>query len=84
MTPVSRDEILQRLRRTVAERIPVDVERLTADAPLAEVGLDSFSLIELVFLAEEEFKVSIPTDRDDIRTVGDIVRIIEQAGPSPA
>ncbi len=70
--------ILARLRDLVAGRIGVDPASLRLDAKLADIGIDSFSLIELVFVAEEAFGIKIPME--DIRptTVGDVVAVIER------
>ena len=70
--------ILARLRELVAGRIAVDPAALRLDAKLADIGIDSFSLIELVFVAEEAFDIKIPME--DIRpaTVGDVVAVIER------
>ena len=70
--------ILARLRELVAGRIAVDPVSLRLDAKLTDIGIDSFSLIELVFVAEEAFGIKIPME--DIRptTVGDVVAVIER------
>lgn len=69
--------ILARLRELVAGRIAVDPAALSLDARLADIGIDSFSLIELVFVAEEEFGIKIPMEGLRPETVGDVVEVIE-------
>lgn len=71
-------EILDRLKRVIGDRVGVDPARLTLDAKLADIGVDSFALIELVFLAEEEFKIAIPFEGLTVNTVGDVVAAIAQ------
>jgi acyl carrier protein len=71
-------QILERLRRVVPERVDVDAALLVPEASLADIGIDSFSLIELVFIAEEEFNVKIPLDGLRPRTVADVLSIIER------
>ncbi len=79
MTAVpDRTTILARLQQIVPERVPVDPALLTPDARLADIGIDSFSLIELVFLAEEEFKIRIPVEGLHVKTVGDVLDVIQQ------
>jgi acyl carrier protein len=73
---LNRGEILERLRTVLPDRVGVDPLSLEPDALLAEIGIDSYSLIELVFLAEEEFKVTIPMDGIKATTVGDVLDII--------
>jgi len=75
---IDRSIILQRLQMLAKEGVNVDPEVLTPDALLADIGIDSFSLIELVFLAEEEFKIKIPFEGLKVKTVGDVVNVIEQ------
>ena len=65
--------ILQRLRSVVPNRVAVDPEMLVPEARLADIGIDSFSLIELVFLAEEEFHIKIPIEGLEVKTVGDVL-----------
>jgi len=72
------DEILERLRRVVPEKVDVAPELLQPDAQLVDIGIDSFSLIELVFVAEEEFRVKIPFEGLKVKTVGDVIEVIER------
>jgi acyl carrier protein len=58
--------------------VDVAPELLQPNARLADIGIDSFSLIELVFIAEEEFKVKIPVDGLNVKTVGDVVEVIDR------
>ncbi len=76
--PVDRDAILERLRELAPERVDVDPAALTREASLADIGIDSFSLIELVFLAEEEFGITINVEGLEVITVGDVVDVIHK------
>ena len=77
-TAPDHDEILERLRRVVPEKVDVAPELLQPDAQLVDIGIDSFSLIELVFVAEEEFRVKIPFEGLKVKTVGDVIEVIER------
>jgi acyl carrier protein len=76
--PLDASSILARLRELVAGRIAVDPDALELDARLADIGVDSFALIELVFVAEEAFGIKIPMESIRPVTVGDVVDVIEQ------
>jgi acyl carrier protein len=77
MKPViDHTEILERLRQVVPNKVAVDPELLVPEARLVDIGIDSFSLIELVFLAEEEFKIKIPVEGLDVKTVEDVLDVI--------
>lgn len=53
-------------------------ERLCADAVLTELGLDSLSVLELMFKIEDRFHVTISGDTPtDLVTVNDVVRYID-------
>lgn len=69
-------DILQRLRSVVPDKVAVDPDMLVPEARLADIGIDSFSLIELVFLAEEEFHIKIPVEGLEVTTVGDVLEVI--------
>jgi acyl carrier protein len=77
-TLLDRTEILKRLCRIAPDKIGIDPSHLKPNAVLADIGIDSFSLIELVFLAEEEFSIAIPLDGLAVKTVGDVLEIIER------
>ena len=73
-----RNEILTRLRSVVPDKVGIEPALIQPDARLADIGIDSFSLIELVFVAEEEFKVIIPLEGLVVTTVNDVLDIIQQ------
>jgi acyl carrier protein len=76
----ARIEILDRLRRVVTERVDVDPRQFVPEARLADIGIDSFSLIELVFVAEEEFGIKIPIEGLQVTTVDDVLNVVERCG----
>jgi len=46
---------------------------------VADLGLSSFDLADIVVTAEEEFGITIPDERfPEIQTVGDVLRIISE------
>jgi acyl carrier protein len=69
-------QILQRLKAVVQGRLTVEPHNLELAAKLAEVGVDSFALVELLFLAEEEFGIKIPVEGLNVVTVGDVTALI--------
>lgn len=55
-----------------------DGSAITKETTFEQLGLDSLDTVELVMSIEEEFNVSIDMN-EGIKTVGDIVDIIEKA-----
>lgn len=72
------ETILARLRSLTASHIAVDPAALKLGARLVDIGIDSFALIELVFVAEEEFGIKIPMEELHPITVGDVVAVISK------
>jgi acyl carrier protein len=48
-------------------------EELHLDAPLNALGIDSLGTVEMLWNIEQAFKISLPTDPDVLRTLGDVV-----------
>jgi acyl carrier protein len=72
MTPT-----FERLSAILAKDYALPAERLTLDAPLEGLGIDSLGTIELLWNVEEAFKIKLPPDAVVLLTVGDVVRYID-------
>ena len=72
-------DILTNLLALIREQHHLDVSDVTVNSGLADVGLDSLAVAELLFSIEETFKVSL----DDVApealpaTVGELVALIQ-------
>jgi|CXWL01.1.fsa_nt_gi acyl carrier protein len=67
----------ERLNAILMKDYGLASERLTADAPLESLGIDSLGVVELLFNVEEEFKITLPSDPVPMPTIGDVVRYID-------
>jgi acyl carrier protein len=57
----------------------LDRARIVPEATLAVVGLDSLSLLELMFKIEDRYGVKIQEDTPtNLVTVGDVVRYVDE------
>jgi acyl carrier protein len=74
------EEILDKVREIVAERLNVDEDEVTEDAKfIDDLGADSLDIVELIMDLESEFDLEIPDeDAEGISTVGDAVEYIEK------
>ena len=72
--------MLERIIEMTAEALGADAENMTAETSFkADLGADSLDLFELVMALEEEYGVEIPTeDLENISTIGDVVKYIEE------
>ena len=67
------------IRRLLADQLDIDDDEITMESTLLEdLGADSIELVDLIMSVEEEYDIEVPDDAaDEIRTVGDAVRYIE-------
>ncbi len=77
------------LRATLVEEYKIEPDKLTPDAPLEELGIDSLGVAELLFNVEDEFGITLPPEAVQLPTMGDVVRFIDalilaQKGPAGA
>ena len=68
---------LQTIQRMMVEQFDLKVAELTPEAQLEALGLDSLSTIEFMFSIEDEFEIKLQDDRVEIKTIQDIVNIVE-------
>jgi acyl carrier protein len=69
---------LETVQKLLAEKFELKPEQLNPSSELDKLGLDSLSIIEFMFNVEDEFKVKLPDERVEIKTVQDIVAIVDK------
>ena len=69
-----------RVKEIICEHLGVGEEEVTREASFIEdLGADSLDIVELVMALEEEYEMEISDeDAEKIRTVGDVVKYIEE------
>ena len=68
-----------KVKELIAEQLDVKADDLTETSNIQDdLGADSLDVVDLVMALEDEFDVEIPEDQvENIKTVGDIVKFIE-------
>lgn len=71
--------VFEKVKTLLVDQLSVDEEKVTMEASITEdLGADSLDVVDLVMSLEEEFGLEIPDeDVENIKTVGDIVKYIE-------
>ena len=64
-------DIVERVKKIIAEQLGVELEKVTNEASFVEdLGADSLDTVELVMALEEEFETEIPDEEaEKITTV---------------
>jgi acyl carrier protein len=72
--------ILDKLKKILVDQLDVDEDKITMESSIIDdLGADSLDLVDLIMTIEEEFEQEIPDDKvETIKTVGDIVKYIEE------
>jgi acyl carrier protein len=68
---------LKTMQELLYERLGVDKGRVTLDASLEDLGIDSLMQIELLFDFEDKYKVKIPDLTEKPTTIGELIAIVE-------
>ena len=71
--------VFDKVKELISEQLDVKADDITEDSSIQDdLGADSLDVVDLVMAIEDEFSVEIPEDQvENIKTVGDIVKFIE-------
>ena len=68
---------LETMQALLHERLGIDKDKVTIDASLEDLGIDSLMQIELLFDFEDKYKVKIPDIKEKPTTIGELLKVIE-------
>ena len=76
---MSKEEIITKVNGFLVDEFEIDAALLNDNAALKkDLGIDSLDFVDIVMSLEYEFDTEFPEeDMTDIKTVGDIVKYIE-------
>ncbi|MEE8151176.1 MAG: phosphopantetheine-binding protein [Nitrosomonadaceae bacterium] len=69
---------LDYIRQTLIDKFEVNADAITPEATFESMGLDSLTMVELMFDISEKYDIEIPTDRLDFKTLGEAVILIDE------
>ncbi len=71
--------VFDKVKELIVEQLDVDEDSVTSGANIQDdLNADSLDVVDLVMSLEEEFDIEIPDEAvENIKTVGDIVKYIE-------
>ena len=68
---------IELIRNFLQDRLGADPGQVVPTAVLADLGVDSLMLAELMFEAEDNLGISIDSSVDIPKTVGDMLRLLD-------
>ena len=72
--------VFERIREIICDQLDLEEDKVTMDSDIMEdFEEDSLDVVDLVMSIEDEFGLEVPDDQiENFRTVGDVVRYIEE------
>lgn len=67
-----------RLSAILANNYKLAPERLTPEAPLEGLGIDSLGTVELLWSIEDTFRITLPCEPVELPALGDVVRYVDE------
>ena len=68
---------LDTLRGILARDHALAPERMTPDATLEDLGIDSLATIEMLWNVESEFGIEVPSEPVPLRTLGEVADYVD-------
>ena len=68
----------ERLSAILMKDYKLQSDRLSVDAPLESLGIDSLGTVELLWNIEDAFQIKLPPDPVELPTLGDVVRYVDE------
>ena len=66
------------IRQLLVDKHDVKPEVISPDAKLAELGLDSLSIAELMFDVSDKYGIDIPDERANFTTLGEGAALVDE------
>lgn len=83
---------LQSVQAILKDNFDLSPDVLQPDAKLEDLAIDSLAVVEVLFVVEEEFKVTVPSEpvalQAQMKTIGDLVayidKLVAEQHPAPS
>lgn len=71
-------EVSNALAKMIADKMDMDIANIQPESNLQELGLDSLDTFDIIFNAEDYFKIKVPNDQVKISTLHDVAVLVHQ------
>ncbi|ADI30160.1 phosphopantetheine-binding protein [Methylotenera versatilis] len=72
------EEVSNALAKMIADKMEIDITTVLPESNLQELGLDSLDTFDIIFSAEDYFKIKVPNDQVKITTLQDVAVLVHQ------
>ncbi len=69
--------VLSKVQHLLAEHFTLTPGQVAPEQRLADLGIDSLSAIEFLFVLEDAFVISLSDQRGDLEKISDLVAVVE-------
>ena len=66
------------LADVLKEKYEVDPDAISPEATLTELGLDSLTIVELLFDVEDELGIEVPEERATFETLAEAAALVDE------
>ena len=66
------------MAQVLSEKYDVDPDTISPEATLTELGLDSLTIVELLFDVEDEFGIEVPEERATFQTLAEAAALVDE------
>ncbi len=72
--------VFERIRQILMDQLDLEEDKITMESDIVDdLEADSLDVVDLVMTIEDEYGIEVPDDQiEKFRTVGDVVRYIEE------
>jgi acyl carrier protein len=71
-------DTLETLRTIIVDKFEKDAATITPESTLESLEIDSLDTFDIIFEAEEKFGIKVPNEEVTIKTVQDVVDLIDR------
>jgi acyl carrier protein len=72
------EDVSNALAKMIADKMEIDIATILPESNLQELGLDSLDTFDIIFSAEDYFKIKVPNDQVNISTLQDVAVLVHQ------
>jgi acyl carrier protein len=68
---------IETIRNFLHARQGIETEKIVPESALADLGVDSLMMLELIFEFEDQFGITLPEGMKSPKTVGEMVTLMD-------